>query len=100
MEVMNTHDQVTAIKVNELTDFHDWDALFDNLYRRPSGFTEKPHVFSFSCDQPTSVSYSMYDGQPVTTKDLNKVSVNCDETMNNDTPISLTSPGMKDIKSM
>ena len=62
MEVLSTHDQVTAIKVNELTDFHDWDALFEDLYRRPIIFMEKPHVFYFSRDQLTFVLYSMYDG--------------------------------------
>jgi hypothetical protein len=45
----------------------------------------------------------MYDGQPVTTKDLEmKVAVapNCDETLKNATPVSLPTPGIKDIKRM
>ena len=100
MNVLNTHDQVTAIKVNE-SDFHDWDSLFEELYRRPSGFTEKPHIFFFSHADPTSISYSMYDGQPVTTKDLNKVALpNRDETLQNATPVAPPAPGMKDIKRM
>eukprot|EP00527_Entomoneis_sp_CCMP2396_P006760 CAMPEP_0198149382 /NCGR_PEP_ID=MMETSP1443-20131203/46266_1 /TAXON_ID=186043 /ORGANISM="Entomoneis sp., Strain CCMP2396" /LENGTH=112 /DNA_ID=CAMNT_0043814393 /DNA_START=63 /DNA_END=397 /DNA_ORIENTATION=- len=43
---------------------------------------------------------AMYDGQPVTRKDLKKEADNRDETMNNTTPVALTSPGMKDIKRM
>ena len=31
MAMMNTHDQITDIKVNELTDFHDWDTSFEDL---------------------------------------------------------------------
>ena len=31
MEMLNTHDQITDIKVNELTDFHDWDTLFEDF---------------------------------------------------------------------
>ena len=42
----------------------------------------------------------MYDGQPVTTKDIKKVAVNHDKTMKNATPVALTAPGMKDIKNM
>jgi hypothetical protein len=74
MEALDSHDQVTAIKVDE-SDFHDWDSLFEVWYHRPLGFTEKPHIFSFSHDKPTSVSYSMYDGQAVITKDLKKLAV-------------------------
>jgi hypothetical protein len=61
---------------------------------------EKPHIFSFSHANPsTPVSYSMYDGQPVTMKDLKKVAVpNRDETLKNATPVALPAPGMKDIK--
>ena len=40
----------------------------------------------------------MYYGQPVNTKYLKKVAVNCDVTMNNTTPVALTYPGMKDIQ--
>jgi hypothetical protein len=74
--------------------------LFDNQ----SLMEKEVHIFSFSGDKPTSsVSYSMYDGQPVTMKDLErKVAVvpNCEETLKNATPVSLPAPGMKDIKRM
>jgi hypothetical protein len=47
----------------------------------------------------TSVSYLIYDGQPVRTKDLQKVVfLNCDETLKNATPVALPVPGMKYIK--
>lgn len=99
MEVLDTHDQVTAIKVDE-TDFNEWDSIFDELYSRPSGFTEKPHIFSFSHDTPGSVSYSMYDGQEVTTKQLTKKNVlNRDEILKR-TPDLSEAPGMKEIKRM
>jgi hypothetical protein len=98
MNVLNIHPQVTAIKVDE-SDFHDWDSVFDELYLRPSGFTEKPHNFSFSHVAPCSVSYSMYDGQVVTTKNLRKVAPDRDEILKL-TPDLLTAPGMKDIKRM
>jgi hypothetical protein len=56
---------------------------------------------SFPCDNPTSVPYSMYDGQPVTTKDLKKVALpNHEETLQNAAPVALPAPGMKDIKRM
>jgi hypothetical protein len=43
----------------------------------------------------------LYDGQPVTTKDLKKVALpNRDETLQNAAPIALPAPGMKDIKRM
>ena len=29
MELMNTHDQVTAMKVNKSTELHYWEALFE-----------------------------------------------------------------------
>jgi hypothetical protein len=97
MMLLNSHDQVAAIKVNE-SDFHDWDSPFEDLHHRPSRFTVKPHVFSFNHTNPTSVSYLIYDGQPVTMKDLKKVAFpNCDETHKNATPVALPVPGMKDI---
>jgi hypothetical protein len=100
MKVLNTYNQVTAIKVDDSA-FHDWDSIFEALYLRQKGFTEQPHIFSFSHDKPTSVSYSMYDGQPVTTKDLKKVvAPNHDETLQNATPAGLPASGMRDIKRM
>jgi hypothetical protein len=100
MKVLNTHDQVTAIKVDG-SNFHDWDSIFEALYLPPKGFTELPHIFSFSHDKPTSVSYSMYDGQPVTTKDVKKVvAPNRDKTLQNATPAGLPASGMRDIKRM
>ena len=59
MEMLNTHDQLTAIKVNELTDFHDWDAIFEDLYRRPSGLG--PHLASVApSTKNTFPSYGYY----------------------------------------
>jgi hypothetical protein len=81
MKVLTSHNQVTAIKANE-SNFHDWDSLFDDLHRQSSGFTVKPHVFSFDHANPTSVSYLIYDGQPVTKEDLKGVVVpNHDRTL-------------------
>jgi hypothetical protein len=107
MKVLNSHDQVTAIKV-DASDFYDWDSMLDGLYKRPAGFTEDPHLFSFSADTPTCVSWSMYDGQPVTTKDLmkapkrnrDKTVPNRDETLATTTLVAPPAPGMKDIKRM
>ncbi len=36
MKVLNTHDQVKAIKVDD-SDFHDWDSIIAALYLRPKG---------------------------------------------------------------
>jgi hypothetical protein len=64
------------------------------MHRRPSGFTVKPHLFSFNHANPTSaVSDLIYDGQPVTMKDLKKVAFpNCDDTLKNATPAALPVP--------
>jgi hypothetical protein len=102
MKVLNSHDQVTAIKVDEF-DFHDWDSIFEDLYKQLTGFSVKPQNICFSADKPTSMFYSMYDGQPVTTKELMKVKVtvkNHDKTIETTTLVAPPAPGMKDIKRM